>query len=77
MPEKGGDEEPAERYFEEQETSDTRNLSILWNQGIPNWQGLAHYMLQPEPKDNLLTFSIKSRGLRSRICLCCRWFMFA
>jgi hypothetical protein len=42
MPEEGGNEEPAERYLEEQKASDTRNLSILWNQGIPNWQGLIH-----------------------------------
>jgi hypothetical protein len=31
MPEKGGDEESAERYLEEQETSNTWNLSIMWN----------------------------------------------
>ena len=77
MPEESGDKEPAERHFEEQEASDTRKLSIMRNQGVPNWQGLVHYMLQPEPEDNLLTLSIKSRGLRSRICLCCRWFTFA
>jgi hypothetical protein len=42
MPEKGGDEEPAERYLEKQETSNTWKLSILWNQGLPNWQRLIH-----------------------------------
>ena len=42
MPEEGGNEEPPERHLEEQEASDTRNLSIMWNQGIPNWQGLIH-----------------------------------
>jgi hypothetical protein len=42
MPEEGGNKEPAERHLEEQEASDTRNLSIMWNQGIPNWQGLIH-----------------------------------
>ena len=31
MPEESGDEEPAKRHLEEQETSDTRKLSILWN----------------------------------------------
>jgi hypothetical protein len=31
MPKKGGDEEPTERYLEEQETSNTWNLSIMWN----------------------------------------------
>jgi len=45
MPEESGDEEPAERYLEEQETSDTWKLSILWNQGFPNWQGLIHLYL--------------------------------
>jgi hypothetical protein len=31
MPEKGGDEEPAERHLEEQEAGNTWNLSIMWN----------------------------------------------
>jgi len=40
MPEKDRNEEPAERHSEKQEASDTRNLPILWNQGLSNWQRL-------------------------------------
>jgi len=41
MPEEDGNEKPAERHSEEQEASDTRNLPILWNKGLSNWQRLV------------------------------------
>jgi hypothetical protein len=40
MPEEDGNEEPADGHFEEQEASNTRNLPILWNQDVSNWQRL-------------------------------------
>jgi len=40
MSDKEGDQEPAERYFEEQEASDTWDLSSLRYQTIPNRQRL-------------------------------------
>jgi len=40
MPEEGGNQEPPERYLEEQKASNARKLPILRNQGIPNRQGL-------------------------------------
>jgi len=40
MSDKEGDQEPAERYLKEQKAGNTRNLSILWNQSIPNRQGV-------------------------------------
>jgi len=40
MSDKEGDQEPAERYFEEQKAGDTWDLSSLRYQTIPNRQGL-------------------------------------
>ena len=45
MSEEGRNQEPAERYLEEQKAGDAWSLSVLRNQGIPNRQKLAYSLL--------------------------------